>query len=574
MQDLAFPIEIAGFKDRIDPNWQEKISSSLSESDQKADLPLWYQQIRKLLTQETTAPNVIWGLAAKLAWILTDIQFFVEHAERLQKQYQNNSQLLFWLAAGIAEFLDIQTGLELLKLAYDGIVSLKDWQALLDVAAVYGCITLNCDAKSQFQESYHTIKRVFEEELHSNQTYLPLFIPVQLFAMQAGLDSTEIDSETLMQQVKRSNNRLFTAWTYNMLAKKQDQEETTRYMMASIAELQKIHAIFRLIMAHTSLARFLFEKGKQKEATRNLSTAFSLIEETSQNHPAAGGLFLYTMTTSAWMSLELGKIQEAQLILEDAQKKADTYQSSQYQVKIGFGLAYTSFLSLQHERAEEYIQRVLEGIELFDAEHQTKIHFKCIDILLDLQRFESAKEILDRIDVDQLKKCAIPTYYYIRGKFEFSRYNVGIGKEFLIKAMQNENTKDCKELRSVLKFQTAECYLHEYKLSEDKNVLVKAQELIEEGLKNIPDVPTKIKGLCLSAILLTTQERYEEAEEILEQITTSSEFVIPMFQEMAESIWDSIRDARAGMASSPISHFKDMVRYLREAKTMIDTQPR
>jgi tetratricopeptide (TPR) repeat protein len=571
---LAFPTEIAYYKDRIDPTWQEKISTGLSETEQKADLTLWYELIRNLLTQETAAPSVIWGLAAKLAWILTDIKFFTEHVDSLQKEYHNDPLLQFWLAAGIAEFLDSQSGLESLKLAHDGIVSMNDWQALLNVAAVYGCITLNCDAKSQFQESYFTVKRVFEEELKSDLTYHHLFIPLQLFARNEKLESIDIDPESLIKKMKNSNHRLYTAWTYNFLSKEQDEDGTTRFLESSIEELQKIEASFRLIIAYTNLSHFLFEKGKPEEANRYLSTSLSLIEETTQNHPGADGLFLYTMTTNAWMNLEQGKIEEARLILEDAQQRADTYHSPHYQVKTGIGLAYTTFLSLQHERTLEYINQVLEIIEYFEPERQSGGLFKCIDLLLDLNQFEKAKDLLDRIDVDQLKKCSIPTYYYIRGKLEFSRYNVGIGKEFLIKAMQDENVKDCGDLGSELRFQTAQCYLHEYKLSEDKNVLVKAQELIEDGLKEISDVPTKAKGLCLSAILLTAQERFEEAEEILERIISSSEFTIPRFQEMAESIWDSIRDARAGMVSSPISHFKDMVRYVREAKTMVDTRPR
>ncbi|MFW9779140.1 MAG: hypothetical protein ACFFE8_09830 [Candidatus Heimdallarchaeota archaeon] len=571
---LAYPTELVHFRDLIDNNWQEKIFASFSEVKQEDNLNIWYEKIRELLSRETEIPSTIWALAAKLAWILTDIQFFGDHAEQLKKQYPNDPLLQFWLAAGIAEFLDSQNGLDLLKLAHDRIVSMKDWQALVDIAAIYGCIMLNCDAKSNFQESYFTVKQVFEKELNSDPNYLHLLIPVQLFARNAKLETTEIDLESVLEKMKKSNHRLYTAWTYNFLSKDQGEDETASFLEASIAELQKIEASFRLIIAYTNLSYFLFEKGKRKESKKYLSNALSLINENVRNQPDAHGLFLYTDTTSAWMNLEQGKIEEARSLLEDAQKRAKAHKSRYYQVKVGIGLAYTAFLALQYEQTLEYIDQVLQTIEFLPQEQQSMGLFKSIDLLLDLNHSDKARELLDKIDFNQLEKCAVPTYYYIRGKYEFSRYNVGIGKEYLIKAMQDDNLKDCGDLASELRFQTAQCYLQEFKLSEDKKILVKAQELIDEGLKDISDVPTKAKGLCLSAILLTAQERFEEAEEILERIISSSDFAIPRFQEMAENIWDSIRDVRAGMISSPISHFKDMVRYVREAKTLIDSRPR
>ncbi|MFW9855808.1 MAG: tetratricopeptide repeat protein [Candidatus Thorarchaeota archaeon] len=571
---LAYPTELVYFRDLIDNKWQEKIFTSLSEVKQEANLNIWYEKIRELLSREPEIPSTIWALAAKLAWILTDIQFFRDHAELLQKQSSNDPLLQFWLAAGIAEFLDSQAGLDLLKLAHDRIVSMKDWHALVDIAAVYGCITLNCDAKTNFQESYFTVKQVFEEELNSDPAYLHLFIPLQLFARNAKLETTDLNPEGALEKMKKSNHRLYTAWTYNFLSKDLGEDETPSFLEASIAELHKIDAKFRLIIAYTNLSHFLFEKGKRKEAKKYLEIALSLIDENARNQPDAHGLFLYTDTTSAWMNLEQGKIEEARSLLEEAQKRAEAYKSPYYQVKVGIGLAYTTFLALQYERTLEYIDQVLEAIEFLPPEQQSMGLFKCIDLLLDLNFSDKARKLLDKIDFSQLQKCAVPTYYYIRGKFEFSRYNVGIGKEYLIKAMQDDNLKECRDLGSELRFQTAQCYLQEFKLSEDKKVLVKAQELIDEGLKEISDVPTKAKGLCLSAILLTAQERFEEAEEILERIISSSEFAIPRFQEMAENIWDSIRDARAGMINSPISHFKDMVRYVREAKTLIDGRPR
>ena len=67
----------------------------------------------------------------------------------------------------------------------------------------------------------------------------------------------------------------------------------------------------------------------------------------------------------------------------------------------------------------------------------------------------------------------------------------------------------------------------------------------------------------------------EEAEELLETLTGDSSKSIPRFQSLAEKLLENIRDTRAGSANiSPITNIRDVLRYLRDAKTMIESQPR
>ncbi|MFX0185970.1 MAG: hypothetical protein ACFE95_23030, partial [Candidatus Hodarchaeota archaeon] len=79
----------------------------------------------------------------------------------------------------------------------------------------------------------------------------------------------------------------------------------------------------------------------------------------------------------------------------------------------------------------------------------------------------------------------------------------------------------------------------------------------------------------ISAILLSAQDRHEEAEEILESLISPSVELIPHFRDLAMRLLDNIRDSRISRVSiSPITNFKDVIRYLRDAKTSIESHPR
>ena len=131
------------------------------------------------------------------------------------------------------------------------------------------------------------------------------------------------------------------------------------------------------------------------------------------------------------------------------------------------------------------------------------------------------------------------------------------------------------DLLPIILFTRAEGYLHEYKLSGDRKILQTAQEMIEKGLNENIDIPTRAKGKFLSAILLSAQDHHEAAEEILEELTSSKVEIIPHFRHLAEKMLEDIRDSRVRSSTiSPITNFKDVVRYLRDAKTSVESQPR
>ena len=137
------------------------------------------------------------------------------------------------------------------------------------------------------------------------------------------------------------------------------------------------------------------------------------------------------------------------------------------------------------------------------------------------------------------------------------------------------NSEECKEIRSSVLFALTEGYLYEYRISEDINILSTAQKTIEDGLQTITDAPRVAKGKWLSSVLLMAQGKMYAAEDLLIELTSEKKAKVPRILKLAAELLDRIRQQRIESVDiSPISNIKDVVRYLRDAKSFIELDSR
>ncbi|MHA2243382.1 MAG: tetratricopeptide repeat protein [Candidatus Hodarchaeales archaeon] len=579
MNKIEFPAELAIFADRISDHWINIITKGFSNIQEKDSVPKlddWYFLIRNLLEKEEKPSTVLWALCSKLAWIQADIGFFTKNSELLISEAKSHSDplLLFYVGAGITEFTDSENGISIIGEGFSQLEASKDWLALLDITMPYILLLSNSSEMVSFKETYHKIKQVFEDELNSNSKYQHLFAPVQSFAFIKNIEETQIDLSNAIKVVKRSQHHLNTGLLYTLMSHKEEGDIFESLLEAAIQQYQLISANNRLIIAYTNFAHHYASKAKHDEASEYLSKATSLATLLSKEFD--GGLSIYPFIQKAWFLVERGQLQEAKETFKLALEKAQTYCCSNYQIKVEFGLAYVFFLESQDDLALTHAQNALSIVEEFESKNpqfQHEIQLKYAEMLIDLNKLDEVPGILKTIDVNVLKKCSKAYYYYIQGKFEFHIHNIGIAKRFLHDA--KELSDECPDFRSTLLYTQAEVYLNEYRLSEDSKILQEARKMITESLEKFVGIPKRTKGQCLLAIMLSAQGRIEEAEELLETLTADSSKSVPRFRALAEKLLDNIHKSRVGSTPlSPITNIRDALRYLRDAKTMIDSQSR
>ncbi len=578
MELINFPSELAVFADRINDDWIVKLQDSFSKTqERKSALTLndWSEHVQNLLAREKQPPSALWGLYSKLAWIQADVNFFTEKSEILiqEAKSHNDPLLLCYIGAGITEFIDTEKGIEIIGEAFSQLESQEDWSALLDIGMPYILLLSNSNNMVTFEKAYFTIKRVFEK-VDSNSKYQHLFTPVQAFAFVKEVEEKQIDLLESLKITQESRHALNTGLIYTLMSHKEKDNSLEDCLENAIQQFQSINANNRLIIAYTNLTHYYASKARYKESSEYLSKAFSLA--TSLNKDAESGLLIYPLIQKGWLSVERGQLKEAKETYQFVLEKTKIFCFSNYQIKVEFSLAYVYFLESQDDLALSHAQKALSIIkesEMEDSQHKYAVQLKYAELLIDLNRLDEVPEILDSIDTTDLKNCSKVYFDYIAGKFELNRFNLGIAKKHLKRAM--ENVEKCSDFRPTLLITIAEGYLHEYRLSEDPKILQEAQKMVNEYLEKVVDVPNRSKGQCLLAILLSAQGRDEEAEELLETLTGASSKSIPRFQSLAEKLMENIRDTRAGSANiSPITNIRDVLRYLRDAKTMIESQPR
>ncbi len=578
MKQIKFPSELAVFTDRISDQWIAKLKVKFSKIQEDNSVPTlsdWYCHIQDLLEEEKQPPFVLWALCSKLAWIQADVEFFSKRATILMKdaKIHNDSLLLSYVGAGIAEFISVEEGLAAMEESFSQLESSKDWSALLDVATPYILLLSNNNNMETFKKVYLKVKQVFESETSFKSEYRHLYAPVQSFAFFKEVEDIQINLLDLLKIIEESQNHLNTGLLHTLMSHKEEDDSFEDHLEAAIREFRLINANNRLVIAYTNFAHYYASKAKHKEASEYLSKAFSLVSSLSEG--TEGGLSIYPLIQKAWMFVEHGQLQEAKDAFNLVREQAKNYCCLNYQIKVEFGLAYVFFLQSQDDLAMTHAQNALsivEGSKLKNPELLADVQLKYAELLTDLNRLDQVPNILETIDPNSLNKCSKVYYAYIMGKHELHRFNIGIAKKYLNEALIK--VEKCSDLRPTLLITMAEGYLHEYRLSEDPKILQEAQDLIDESLAKIVDAPNRAKTQCLLAILLSAQERDEEAEELLETLIANSAGTIPRFQNLAEKLLENIRSNRVGSTNiSPITNIRDVLRYLRDAKTLIESQP-
>ncbi|MFX0209317.1 MAG: hypothetical protein ACFFDT_25260 [Candidatus Hodarchaeota archaeon] len=578
MKLIEFPSELVIFSNRIDNHWKIQLSAILTEKKVNfSDLTLkeWYPLLQDILSLEKKLPSSLWAMAAKLAWLQADLTFFEKYSNIIH-DLKEDPLLLFYYGAGIAEFIDLRKGLSLIE---EGITRIEsspeELHALFDIAITYSLILNNSNNKESLKKFYNKIIKIYEEKKSETDfDYEHLIVTLGFFVSQKKDSKEEINPKEVLDIASKSQNSLVTGLIYNFLAKWEEETSYKENMDACIKQFQAINARFRQLIAYSNYSYFHSSKANYEESSNYLMKAFNLVKEITQNREVGPGLSVYPLTQKAWIQIEQGKLNSALEALQLALEKANDYNSIQYQVKIEFGFAYVYFLLMEYDLSCNHAEKALALVEnLPGKEIQCIYQLEYADLLTDMNKLDEVENAINKININDLEGCSKVRYEYVRGKYELNRHNLGISKQYFQNAINN--VEECSSLRPLLLFTLSEEYIREYRLSEDPKILQKAQEMIEEGLEEIHDVPTRTKGKILSSILLSAQDQHEEAEEILESLISPPEEIIPHFRDLAVKLLDNIRDSRIGRVSiSPITNFKDVIRYLRDAKTSVESPPR
>jgi hypothetical protein len=344
--------------------------------------------------------------------------------------------------------------------------------------------------------------------------------------------------------------------------------------MSAFKHLSEIGAKHRLVIAYTNYANFLGMKSGIGSAREYFLKALNIANNLTPNQEHPGPLAAYPLSQLAQMQIECGELDSAGETFSKLQDVAKVFNNSMYQARAEFGLAYIAFLLLDNESALDYAKKGLDIAEQ-SLTHELRYHYelKFAELLLDLNKQDDAEIFLSKLDEREFSECSTLYYQYIKGKFELNRHNIGLARNILENVLVNSEM--CKEIRASVLFALTEGYLYEYRISEDVSILTTAQNTIESGLQNITDAPRVAKGKWLTAILLMAQGKMYEAEDLLLNLTAEKKAKVPRIFKLAEELLDRIRQRRVESVDvSPISNIKDVVRYLRDAKTFIELDSR
>ncbi|MHA2074631.1 MAG: tetratricopeptide repeat protein, partial [Candidatus Hodarchaeales archaeon] len=534
----------------------------------------WFNFIESFLVEKKDTPLEIWALSSKIAWIITDVSFFIDNIELIE-YFRKDPLALGYFSLGLTEFIDFELGFGLLKEAFLLAESQNDWFALFDLSIPYTLILNNSDNHNLIKKVLIKIEQLHKEKLKSNPKFKYIIEIVKFFAHEKGDQKTEVDFKAIRKAVQEDNNHLYSALALTCSANKFEDKAYKDNQEEAIKELEIINAKMRLIIAITNLAYYYVSQSDFDEASRYYEKALELTNGVSKANIHGKGIYIYPLFQKAWLLVRQGRLEEAQGLLQSIKEKSISYKSPHYQGKANFGLAHVFFLQNQNEDALNHAKESVDIAKSINNPNTLNSYYlEYADLLIDLKELEEVSQVLSQVEVKMLRGCSKPYHEYLLGKFELNRFNVGTAKKHLNAAL--DEAVDCENLKAKILFTISEANIHEFRISEDSDILEKAQELITKGLEFVTDIPNRMKGNFLSAILLCAQGNYDEAEEMLEQLTDiSSDIQIPRFRIMAEDLLDNIRDNRVGSnAASPITNVRDVLRYLRDAKTLIEFNPR
>ncbi|MHA1979311.1 MAG: hypothetical protein ACW98I_20590, partial [Candidatus Hodarchaeales archaeon] len=108
MREIIFPPEIQAYESRLSSKNRKLLTKAISdrlEVNPQIKLENWYEVVKELqFEHQVNSPN-FWALMAKLAWILTDIEFFISN-QILLKKFKDASLLTCNIGLGLAEYFD------------------------------------------------------------------------------------------------------------------------------------------------------------------------------------------------------------------------------------------------------------------------------------------------------------------------------------------------------------------------------------------------------------------------------------------------------------------------------------
>jgi tetratricopeptide (TPR) repeat protein len=576
MNYFRFPPEIQVFETRLSPSLLELIKNSLSElsiSLEEIKLKDWYKCVTDLYQKEESDSSILLALIAKLAWILADTEFFISKIP-VSESLKEAPLALIYIGIGITELIDFKQGFPFIEEGYNLLKSQNDLDALLDIATPYALILNNSDNKERLKFVNNELQTLFMIKTEEDLVTKPQLIPCYLFGQKKEHKISPERHQTLLSAAIDSKDNLNIALTHTLLRKEKGEADEVYDAMTSIKHLDQINARYRLIIAYTNYGRNLGSKVGLQEAKEYFKKAISIANHISIDKGHPNPLTVYPLSQSAEMQIECGELDKAEDTFHQLQKAAAVYNNSMYQANAEFGLAYVAFLLLQNESALNHAKKGLSYAEKLQNDHLTD-HYKLkyTNLLVELNKLEEAREILISLSESNLDPCASVLYKYIKGKVELQSHNIGSARLLLQESLTESS--ECKSLRSSILFALTEGYLYEYRISEDDQILTTAQETLEKGLQDIKDIPKIVKGKWLNAVLLIAQGKIYEAEDLLLEIVSRKKGMVPRIFRLAEELLDDIRQRRVERVDvSPLSNIKDVVRYLRDAKSFIELDSR
>ena len=516
MKEITFPPEINVFESLILAETRKLLTDSISSYHgeiPELELEKWYAIVRKLQDQHKINSPGLWALSAKLAWILTDIEFFSSH-QALLKEFEDASLLTCYIGVGLAEYFDFEQGLILLEKGFKELKSKMDRDAIKDIITPYSLILNNSDNYEKLVTLFNEIQVLLEIESLDPTNLYPQIIPLYLFVNKKKKEFDFKERDKLLSSVLKAGNNLDCALAFTLLSSNKGEASHLHDAMSSFKHLSKIGAKNRLIIAYTNYANYLGSKSGIGGAREYFTKALNIAKGLTTDQEQPGPLAVYPLSQLAQMQIECGELDNAGQTFSKLSSVAEDFNNNMYKARAEFGLAYIAFLLLDNDSALNYAKKGL-AIATKSLSYKLKCHYelKYADILLDLNKQDEAEIFLSQLENREFSDCAVLYYQYIKGKFELNRHNIGLARSILENVLLNSDV--CKGIRSSVLFALTEGYLYEYRISEDITILSTAQKTIEKGLLTITDAPRVAKGKWLTAILLMAQGKMYEAEDIL-----------------------------------------------------------
>ncbi|NHJ00505.1 MAG: hypothetical protein EAX86_00105 [Candidatus Heimdallarchaeota archaeon] len=575
MQIIEFPSEIAVFANYLLKSQIKELEREISKNKAENFVPSlsdWTREVKSLVEKSNYSSSEILSLYSKLAWIQCDISFFAKYQNYLTDE-SPNILLQGYLGAGVAEFLDLEKGILLIQDAFELAKKNKDQEAILDLSTPFALILNNSGRNNQLSNLQKTLQHLFGEKIDLDPRINALLSPALFFEAAKGSRSINLDASESLNNAVKFNHNLNSALMHTFLSKEENSNSYENHQEAAIAHLKKIDAKNRIIIAYTNYASHYAMKMQNEASEKHFQNAISIAKDIEIKHQKITGLLLYPYSTWASIHKERGELHKAKELYRLTLKNAIGCNNQQYQSKAESGLALINYLQNNDDQALKHainLKSIIDEIDSDERKASLLLHY--IELMIDLKKTEAIPSLLESVDEKNLDPCSELYLKYLQGKFELDRFNIGNAKKYLEEGLAKTNK--CSKMKTSLLFALSESNLHEYRLSENQNSLRKAESMVKRILTEISDIPNRSKGEFLLSIILCAQGRYEEAEEILEPFFHSS-LSVPRFKNLAEKVLDDIRDQRVSSVSiSPISNVRDVLRYLREAKDVIHSEPR